>query len=392
MPQQIASIYSPHFLNSDSLPPGKRPLITRINDGGDEPVMPLHVFDGESDTFSVYPERSKPIYPLDMISLGESIIHPGGRISTCNTLLLETFVRGNLRQGLERDDLSVYSPADALNDNIYTQIEQDTTHHLNDRKSLYAWAYSHYSYNFGHWHGEMLSALASLSSLQNKTNLIFPILSDWQRECLDLCGFPKESYQEVPLTSSIKVPNLQLSSSSWVYKRDNYKAPLTYLKLVKMIRKNAAKHSSICTSNASRIYLSRKRVSRRAMQNENEVEEAFAKRGFTIVDLEGMPYCDGIQLASNADIIAGPSGSAMTRVLFAKKSCKFIQISIKGGWHTAYHFNASVAGVSASYAYAESLNFVSFAHDASPLVAKANTVSSWSVNIAHLNSFLDSIL
>lgn len=372
MDLKLSSAYSPSFLDSET-PAPRRPLLTRIMQGCNENISLLQVFNADTDKLTNFPVTTQQIYPLDILSIGGATIYPGSHVCANNTLILETLFESFLLTSLEPSDHEVYIASASLTDTSLKKFIKPAEIALTSSTKLYFWAYTPLSYNFGHWHGEFLSALATLEMICSQTYLLLPILSNWQRECLDLCGYPTGSYQEVSIDRGLYVPNLLVSSASYVYKRDLYKTPLNYMTLIERIRSNASKRYSNCQT-FSRVYLTRKTSAARAIGNTTEVEAAFAKRDFQIIDLEGLPYGQGIHIIANADIIAGPSGSALSRVLFAKKSSIFIQLSIKGGWHPAFHFNASIAGVKASYAYAESLDLVSFQSNPHPLIPKVNTI------------------
>ena len=74
----------------------------------------------------------------------------------------------------------------------------------------------------------------------------------------------------------------------------------------------------------ARIYLSRSRGHRRILRDEDRVEALFARYGFTIVHMQDWPLSDQIRLLSKAEMIAGPSSSAMHNVVFAPASARVL--------------------------------------------------------------------
>jgi hypothetical protein len=71
-----------------------------------------------------------------------------------------------------------------------------------------------------------------------------------------------------------------------------------------------------------RIYLSRSLIGARRLRNEGQVEALFRRYGFEIVHLQNLPIPDQIALIRNAEMVAGPAGSAMHNLLFAPRETK----------------------------------------------------------------------
>lgn len=67
-----------------------------------------------------------------------------------------------------------------------------------------------------------------------------------------------------------------------------------------------------------RIYLSRKKHHGRRLINADQIEKIFKMHGFEVIYPEILPLTDQIHLASNAEIIAGEEGSALTLAIFAR--------------------------------------------------------------------------
>lgn len=71
-----------------------------------------------------------------------------------------------------------------------------------------------------------------------------------------------------------------------------------------------------------RIFFSRSRIAARKMVNEAEIEGIFAARGFDVIHPELLPVPDQIRLAKDAEMIAGPGGSAMHNLVFSPPETK----------------------------------------------------------------------
>lgn len=77
---------------------------------------------------------------------------------------------------------------------------------------------------------------------------------------------------------------------------------------------------------SERIYISRKKASKRFFINEEEVEEFVEKKGFSVVVLEDISFYDQIQLFSNAKAIIAPHGAGLVNMIFAKNTISVLEI------------------------------------------------------------------
>lgn len=83
--------------------------------------------------------------------------------------------------------------------------------------------------------------------------------------------------------------------------------------------------NNITTVNSNmprRIFLARKNNQR--IVNTSEIENIFIKYGFEIVYCEDLSFREQVRLFNNAEFVAGPTGAAMTNILFCNPGTKFI--------------------------------------------------------------------
>lgn len=73
----------------------------------------------------------------------------------------------------------------------------------------------------------------------------------------------------------------------------------------------------------SRVFISRKNIPRRKF-NEEELIRSLQDLGFVSVSPEKLAFEEQIALFNNADVIVGPSGAAMTNLLFCKPGSKVL--------------------------------------------------------------------
>lgn len=69
-----------------------------------------------------------------------------------------------------------------------------------------------------------------------------------------------------------------------------------------------------------RLYVSRRGNPRRALRNEERVEDVFRAHGFDIVRPERLSVAETLGAFSNCSFVAGPSGSGLFNVLFARRT------------------------------------------------------------------------
>lgn len=74
----------------------------------------------------------------------------------------------------------------------------------------------------------------------------------------------------------------------------------------------------LCEQGNTMIYLSRKNTSQRRIVNEDQVIEAFENAGFTIMSTENLSYQEQIKLFSSAKCIVGPTGAALTNLVYCQ--------------------------------------------------------------------------
>jgi hypothetical protein len=75
-----------------------------------------------------------------------------------------------------------------------------------------------------------------------------------------------------------------------------------------------------------RIYLSRKKASRKKVLNEEEVERVMLKHGFSIVNNEDFTFLDQVGIYSHARFLVSIHGSGLTNMLFMQEGAGVLEI------------------------------------------------------------------
>lgn len=80
----------------------------------------------------------------------------------------------------------------------------------------------------------------------------------------------------------------------------------------------------VTNDHKARLYISRRTQSKRALHNEDKIEQFFASHGYTIIYPETLNITQQIILFSNASHIIGPSGTNMFGIAFAPINCQIM--------------------------------------------------------------------
>ncbi len=93
---------------------------------------------------------------------------------------------------------------------------------------------------------------------------------------------------------------------------------------------------------AKKIYVSRKRAAVRRLLNEEALIPLFEKAGFTVIELELLPWVEQMRLFSNAEIILTPHGAALANIAFCRPGTMVAEIGTRAGYLDFYlHLAAS---------------------------------------------------
>ncbi len=79
-------------------------------------------------------------------------------------------------------------------------------------------------------------------------------------------------------------------------------------------------------NNRLKIYLSRQNSVCRNLINEGDLIKKLKSKNFMIIDTNNMSIFEQIKIFSDADVIAGPTSSALTNIVFSKKGTRVIEI------------------------------------------------------------------
>ncbi|WP_307139714.1 glycosyltransferase family 61 protein [Pseudoroseomonas cervicalis] len=178
--------------------------------------------------------------------------------------------------------------------------------------------------NFYHWFAEGLPALAwRLRPDAPRLPILYtPRIEGFLRATLDLLG---DSLGEVPALLRVEAP-LRVERG-WISPRGmqflyhaEYFADL-YARLVAQAMRQAAPGVS-----GPRLYLSRRDVPRRGIENEVELEEALRRLGFTVMTFQGVPLARQIRAFQEAEVVVSPHGAGLAHLVAARPGLKVFEL------------------------------------------------------------------
>jgi capsular polysaccharide biosynthesis protein len=176
--------------------------------------------------------------------------------------------------------------------------------------------------NFGHFiYDSLPSVFIFLSEIVRGTvKLIAAPLKDWQWAFLDRMGIPRGSIIE---TDERVCKCERLIFPSTLCDNLNFPTLLTrsMIEYLKISGKGQDREKA-----PKQIYVSRRGYDNRQMRNEAQLSNALSALGFTRICPELLSVDDQISTFSNAEVIVGEIGAALSNAAFAPEGCRVIEI------------------------------------------------------------------
>jgi len=151
----------------------------------------------------------------------------------------------------------------------------------------------------------------------NRALLVDQNIGLWQQRLLVQLGFDPLRWKAVNFSVPMRLPQLNVPS---LVSKDL----LVHPKAVDLIRTRLALAGGNAEPRAGkRLYLSRNGGGSRNAQflNEEAIARQLFKKGFVSVETGSMTMDEQIELFSDAEVVAGPGGAALTNLVFAPRGC-----------------------------------------------------------------------
>jgi hypothetical protein len=96
---------------------------------------------------------------------------------------------------------------------------------------------------------------------------------------------------------------------------------------VEMLRKAfQSEEKNVGLKEGRKLYISRREAPKRAVENEQEIEDSLEKIGFEIVCLEKLRFQEQIAIMSGASVIVGMHGAGLGNMIWARKPCCVVEV------------------------------------------------------------------
>jgi len=269
--------------------------------------------------------------------------------------------------------------------NQSTQLPQSAIHFCKD-----------YSGNYFHWMVEALPRLwiiEQFPELDSLPLLIDDNLKPQQLEVLQLLTQGKRELITLQAKQAYPINEL-IYPSSLSHVHNNYYHPIDYANDI--VISPAAIHylrdRLLTTSNRianKKIYISRKNVAHnKRLLNDDEIEDFMNQQGFSIVYPEDMTFREQVDLFSQAKIIIGASGSALTNMIFSPPNAHVFVLSAN---NKQVNFNlfstlANVSGVKLTYILGRDIIINHYAQTHNSFIVDTSTIESALERYYYLNS------
>ena len=188
-----------------------------------------------------------------------------------------------------------------------------------------------FSYMYGHWLCDTISAVAWLMPAirDGRVRLLAKPLTDWQRAVLDHLAVPRSSILErdEPI---VRCDDLLVAASLGA--SDIGRPSLRQRQTFDALRRVTS------TEGPALIYVARDRIVHpRTMTNEDEVISRLTDVGFTILRPERLSFEEQVRTFSQARVIAGAHGSGMGNIGLAPPGCIVLEV-MPEDWVQAWTF------------------------------------------------------
>lgn len=210
--------------------------------------------------------------------------------------------------------------------------------------------HNHWTNGYHHWVTECLTKMVCLDTAQY--TLVIP--EDYGQFAFDSISlFNFKEIKKIPARSGLFAKEITLVANP---NSGHYNPALLASLKDKLIEKCAAKAISI--EPFERIYISRKTVPLRRVENEEDVIGLLTRYGFNTIDIEKLNFFQQVQLFSRCKAFVSIHGAALTNAMFMPKRGKVLELyrSLKNDslWMNTCYWNlVTASGLDYYYQFCE---------------------------------------
>lgn len=218
-----------------------------------------------------------------------------------------------------------------------------------DKNSQYLIAFNHWSMGYFHWLTDTLTRIIVLQDEIENFNLILPIGCDQEFHFSSLEAL---NCRKITYIKSDEI--LYFHHALYVTPTaptGNYD-PEVISKLVDRLNKHYAKKNP-CLDLGKRIFVSRKRASRRQLSNEEVIMVILKKFDFRVISFEDYSLEEQWSICQNANYMVGVHGAGLTNMLLMPNNSKVLEIKNSNDTQNLCYFSlASLLGFDYYYLFA----------------------------------------
>jgi capsular polysaccharide biosynthesis protein len=170
--------------------------------------------------------------------------------------------------------------------------------------------------SYCHWLEDTMPRIRLLGDeLQRANRIVVPSALGFQRECLEAAGVPMDRLIEPHRRMHLVADELIVPSLVPRVSRET----VPYLQSLFADRRSSEPPFR-------RLYVSRRNTWRRRVANEDELVAALAPLGFETVLPDGLSVGEQARLFSEAEIVVGPDGGALTNIVFSQPGVVLVEL------------------------------------------------------------------
>jgi hypothetical protein len=233
-------------------------------------------------------------------------------------------------------------PSTSINHSVHLRQNTRINSYADNRTYFYLGGSG--SSNYGHWLTDDLPRLAAIEQYRglHPDSRVTILISESRAPRMD--EVRRDTIARHPKLSDVDV---QFIDPAVVYQIDRilYATPVSYHPVAKLragiqyVRNTYGKPEGRGTR---KIYMTRPSSSARRVSNSAAVEDLLRDRGFEIFDAATMTFEEQVAVFSNAAVVVGIMGAAMTNCIFAAPGTAVIHLSCRG-WKEPYFWDLAEA-------------------------------------------------
>jgi capsular polysaccharide biosynthesis protein len=213
-----------------------------------------------------------------------------------------------------------------------------------DNDEMYLLIHHPWSSNYWHWMTEVILRVWMVRQETHKMILILPWnLKDVKFVQQSLEGFRFKDVLCIPENKHLLVRNLCLPEVKQI--ADSY-----YPERLREIREHyLSRGKKEMNGFGDRLYISRKKATKRKVVNENDVERLLSRYGFNCINNEDLDFNEQASLYSNANFLVSIHGAGLTNMLFMKEKSAVLELHKRRtndhDWHSlAFWYMSNALG------------------------------------------------